>query len=358
MADENPGMITLPRRLRAPDIPALAREIRRKADSGSLTVDFGAVEDFDTSALAFLSTLRRQGPAVTIANLRGDLARADRNFVAGRKPAVVPDRPARAFPARSLEAYAETFLDLARSVGKFSAMMGDEIYHLAAYLRDRKGVYPGEIWNQMYFMAYRSLPIVAVLIFIVGITISWTAAAQLKLFGADIYLADFVGYAMLNELVPLMTGVILSGKVGAAIAAELSSMTVLEEVDALRTMGVVPEKYLMVPRIIAITLAVPLLVAMADAVGIFGGILVGRLTFGTPPSAFLKEMMVMVDWSDFFWGMVKSVVFGWAVVIGSGYKGLTAGRSAGEVGRATTESVVLSVSLIILIDCVFAFILY
>ncbi len=358
MAEETPGLIILPKRLRAPNIPALAKEIKRKAESGALTVDFGAVEDFDTSTLAFLSTLRKRGPAITVANVQGDLSLADRTFASAERLPGAEGPPVHNLPVRSLEAYAEVFLELARSLGKFFAMLGDEVYHLATYLRDRKGVYPGEIWSQMYFMGYRSLPIVAVLIFIVGVTISWTAAAQLKLFGADIYLADFVGYAMLNELVPLMTGVILSGKVGAAIAAELSSMTVLEEVDALRTMGVVPEKYLMVPRLIAITLAVPLLVAMADAVGIIGGILVGQLEFGTPPSAFLKEMMVMVDWSDFFWGMVKSVVFGWAVVIGSGYKGLTAGRSAGEVGRATTESVVLSVSLIILIDCVFAFILY
>ena len=358
MADEDSKTITLPARLRAPDIPALAREIGKRAENAVLTVDFGAVEDFDTSALAFLSTLRKQDPGITVVNVRGDLAKADLSLVSGGGTPATAKSGGPRLPASSLAAYAEVFLHFVRTAGSFFVMLGDEIYHTAAYLRDRKGVYPGEIWNQMFFMGYRSLPIVAVLIFIVGITISWTAAAQLKLFGADIYLADFVGYAMLNELVPLMTGVILSGKVGAAIAAELSSMTVLEEVDALRTMGVIPEKYLMVPRIIAITLAVPLLVAMADAVGIFGGVLVGRLTFGTPPGAFLKEMMVMVDWTDFFWGMVKSVVFGWAVVIGSGFKGLTAGRSAGEVGRATTESVVLSVSLIILIDCVFAFILY
>jgi phospholipid/cholesterol/gamma-HCH transport system permease protein len=114
----------------------------------------------------------------------------------------------------------------------------------------------------------------------------------------------------------------------------------------------------MVPRLLGITLAVPLLVAMADAVGIFGGVVVAQLKFGIPPSAFIREMMTIVEWDDFMWGLVKSVIFGWAIVVGSGYKGLSVGRSAAEVGRATTESVVLSVTLIILIDCVFAFILY
>ncbi|MBE0713920.1 MAG: ABC transporter permease, partial [Candidatus Aminicenantes bacterium] len=225
-------------------------------------------------------------------------------------------------------------------------------------LKERKGVYPGETWNQMFFMGYRSFPIVCLLIFLVGVTISITSAEQLRLFGADIYLADLVGIAMLKELVPLMTGVILAGKVGAAVTAELASMTVLEEVDALRTMGIVPEKFLMVPRLLAITLVVPLLVAMADVVGIFGGIVVARVTFGTPPSAFITEMVTAVDWTDFGWGLIKTVVFGWAVVVGAGFKGLTVGRSAEEVGRATTESVVLSITLIILIDCLFSFILY
>lgn len=358
MAEDKTVLITLPKRVRAPEIPALVKEIQRKAAKRAITVDFGDVEDFDTSTLAFLSYLRSRSPEAVIANLRGSLASADASFLARPKPDVSENVPSVGFTARTMRAYADGFLKKGKNIAKFLLMLGDEIYHLAGYLKKRKGVYPGETWNQLFFMGYRSLPIVAVLIFLVGVTISWASAAQLQLFNAEIYLADLVGYSMLRELVPLMTGVILAGKVGAAVAAELASMTVLEEVDALRTMGIVPERFLMVPRLIAITLAVPLLVAMADAVGIFGGILVARLTFGTPPSAFLSEMMNMVDWTDFFWGMVKSIVFGWAIVVGSGYKGLTVGRSAGEVGRATTESVVLSVSLIILIDCIFAFLLY
>jgi phospholipid/cholesterol/gamma-HCH transport system permease protein len=123
-------------------------------------------------------------------------------------------------------------------------------------------------------------------------------------------------------------------------------------------MDLVPEKFLMVPRLLAITLVVPLLVAMADVAGIFGGIVVARVTFGMLPAAFLDQMANSVDWTDFTWGLVKTVVFGWAIVVGSGFKGLTVGRSAEEVGRATTESVVLSITLIIVIDCIFAFVLY
>jgi len=357
-AAETPERILLPRRLRAPEVVALLDDLRRRAESGPLVLDFQDVEEFDSSTLAFLNYVRTHYANAAMVNIGGALARAEESFV-GKPPAGEPEiAPAEGLAGRAFRNIADRFILQMKSLGRFLAMFGDEVYHLGGYLKRRKGVYPGETWNQMFFMGYRSFPIVCLLIFLVGVTISITSAEQLRLFGADIYLADLVGIAMLRELVPLMTGVILAGKVGAAVTAELASMTVLEEVDALRTMGVVPEKFLMVPRLLAITLVVPLLVAMADVVGIFGGIVVARVTFGTPPSAFITEMVTAVDWTDFGWGLIKTVVFGWAVVVGAGFKGLTVGRSAEEVGRATTESVVLSITLIIVIDCIFAFVLY
>jgi phospholipid/cholesterol/gamma-HCH transport system permease protein len=351
------AVISLPRRLRAADIGAVFREIQARRAEGPVTVDFGNVEEFDSSTLALLSHLQGCASDVRIANIGEALNRSYQSFLGGIPPAAC-DVPDIGFPTRVLHSFSNRFLSQIRNLAKFLVLLGDELYYVVSYIRKRRGVYPGEIRNQVFFMGYKSFPITCLLIFLVGVTIALTSAAQLKLYGADIYLADLIGYGMLRELVPLMVGVILAGKVGAAVAAELSTMTVLEEVDALKTMGVVPEKFLMVPRLVAITLAVPLLVAVADAVGIAGGILVGRFSLGIVPSAFLREMRTAVDIGDFLIGLEKSIVFGWAVIVGSGYKGLTVGRSAGEVGRATTESVVLSISLIVLIDCIFALILY
>jgi len=150
----------------------------------------------------------------------------------------------------------------------------------------------------------------------------------------------------------------LAGKVGAAITAEIASMKVMDEIDALTTMGIVPVKFLMVPRFIAITLVVPLLVALADFVGIIGGVLVGRIALGTPTAVFVREVVAAVSLRDFTIGMGKTMVFGWAVVVAAGYKGFYIERGAEGVGKATTESVVLSIALIIGLDCLFAFILY
>jgi len=356
-----PEKILLPKRLRTAEIVTVLGEIGRRTAVCPLILDFQEVEEYDNSTLACLDYVGRCLPGVTTANIPDALARAEAAF-ARRPDACWPEKPAVAPTGsrwgRFLQSLADRFLARVRVLGRFLAMFADEVFHIGRYLKKRQGVYPGETWNQMFIMGYRSYPIVCFLLFLVGVTISITSAEQLRMFGAEVYIADLIGYAMLRELVPLMTGVILAGKVGAAVTAELASMTVLEEVDALRTMGIVPEKFLMVPRLISITLVVPLLVAMADVAGILGGMAVARVVFGMLPAAFLDQMINTVGWVDFAWGLIKTVVFGWAVVVSAGFKGLTVGRSAEEVGRATTESVVLSVTLVIIIDCIFAFFIY
>lgn len=357
--DDGRLLLRPPARFRLPEVSGAFARIGRLGPDQPAVIDFAEVERFDSSTVAFIRYLRLHFPAVEVTGLGPSLARAETEFVEAapvREEAVAVRQKPMTGAMSTLGGRAGRAMERAF---RFLLMLVDESFHVFRYLfKDRRGVYPGETWNQLYFMGYRSYPITLFLVFLVGVTISVSSAKTLHLFGADIYLADMIGLSMLRELVPLMVGVILAGKVGAAVAAELATMSVLEEVDALRTMSVTPERFLMVPRLLGITMAVPLLVAIADVVGIAGGAITADMKFGIPPVAFIREMMATVDWQDFMWSVVKTVVFGWAVVIGSGYKGLTVGRSAAEVGRATTESVVLSISMIIIIDCIFAFIIY
>ncbi len=246
----------------------------------------------------------------------------------------------------------------ADEIKRFFTLLSDEIFHTGQYLRRRQGVMPGEIIRQVFAMGYRSAPMVCLITFLIGVTISLSSASQLRMVGADIYLADLVGIAMIKELVPLMTGIMLAGKIGASITAEIATMKVMDELDALTTMGIVPEKFLMVPRLIGITLAVPMLVALADFVGIAGGILVARVALGTSIAVFVREILTAVTLGDFLTGLAKTLVFGWAVVVAAGYKAFAIERGAEGVGKATTESVVLSIGLIIGLDCIFALALY
>jgi len=337
-------------------IPSLYEEIQSLGREEPLEIDVGNIETFDSSGVAFLNYLKKNFSNLAILNLHGDLAKVLELFPPGTSSKEIPS------PKPSFNSFLEGF---SRRLTKFRdrfhfffVLLADEIFHSFQYILKRRGVYPGEIMNQLFYMGYNSFPIVSVISLLVGITISITSAEQLRNFGADIYLADIVGFGMVRELVPLMTGIILAGKIGASITAEISSMKVLEEVDALKTMGLIPEKFLMVPRLIAITLAVPLLVAVANIIGIFGGILVAQFASGITPDMFLREMFTVVGLSDFFIGLFKTVVFGWIIVVSSGYKGFSVERGAVGVGIATTESVVLSISLIIVVDCAFALVLY
>ena len=348
--------IRLPQNLCIKEVPGLFSEIQRAEKSKTIQLDFSDLEECDQAGLVFLAYLKKNYLHVNFLHIQDRFTkRISESPLEGR--GVEPGKTKPKF-SKWMESFSDRFLEFMQNVRRYFSLLADEIYYSIHYLRKRRGLYPGEIGNQLFSLGYKSFPIVCLITFLVGVTISLSSAAQLKLFGADIYLAYFIGFAMVRELVPLMTGIILAGKVGAAMTAEISTMKVLEEIDALKTMGVVPVKFLMVPRLLAMTMAIPLLVALADFVGIFGGVLVARFFLGTPISAFLREMFNIVQLDDFIIGLLKTLIFGWTIVVSSSFKGFSVRYGAEEVGRATTESVVLSITLIILLDCIFALVLY
>jgi phospholipid/cholesterol/gamma-HCH transport system permease protein len=163
-----------------------------------------------------------------------------------------------------------------------------------------------------------------------------------------------IGMSMVRELVPLMTAVIITGRTGAAIAAELGTMQVRSEIDALSTMGINPVRFLIVPRIVAITAIGPALTLIGIFVGILGGMLVATMTLDMPAVTFWARIVDRVRLLDFVHGLGKSVVFAWIIGFAGSHLGLRAGGDASSVGSATTKTVVTSVFFIILVDAVFA----
>jgi phospholipid/cholesterol/gamma-HCH transport system permease protein len=198
-----------------------------------------------------------------------------------------------------------------------------------------------------------AVPIVLLINFLTGFVMAFQAAAQLSRFGANIFVADLVGLAMVRELGPLMTAIIVCGRSGASFAAELGTMKVSEEVDALRTMGLLPLRYLVLPRVLGLMLVAPVLTLMADAIGIGGGVLVASASLDVTPSAFIRELQqVMVPW-DVISGLIKSVVFSGTLGIIACQQGLSTGGGAEGVGRQTTSAVVISLFSLILLDALF-----
>ena len=199
-----------------------------------------------------------------------------------------------------------------------------------------------------------ALPIISLISFLVGVTLAYTAAIVLRQFGGDIWVSDLVGLSMAREMGAMMTGVVLAGRTGAAFAAEIGNMGANEEIDALETLGIGPVDFLVLPRVIALGLMMPLLTLYSNALGILGGMVVARGVLDIPPTAYGVEMLTAVDLSDLSVGLIKATSFGMIVGRSGCLRGLLADRSAAGVGRAATSAVVTAILFIIVADAIFA----
>lgn len=266
-----------------------------------------------------------------------------------------------------MKAVLETFLG---SVGRRAQGFFIEAARLTALVRSfgywafvapaqgRRGLRRESFARQLVFVGNGSLPIVALCAAAIGAVLALQAAYQLKRFGALLYTGGLVSVALTRELGPVITAIVIAGRVGASITAELGTMKVSEEVDALTTMGIPPVPFLVVPRILAIAVMGPCLAMLANAVGMFGGYLVGTLTLGVSSGLYLQESFDVLVPKDVLTGLIKSEVF--ALLIGAiaTYKGLSVEGGAEGVGRATTQSVVLSIISVIVADCLLTAVFY
>lgn len=193
----------------------------------------------------------------------------------------------------------------------------------------------------------RSLPIVSLISLVVGLILAFVGAIQLRMFGAQIYVAHLVGIATVREIGAIMTGVIVTGRTGASFAAQLGTMQVNEEIDALRTLGVPPMDFLVLPRLLALALMMPLLCLYADLMGILGGLVVGVGMLDIHPVQYLLETKRAIHLPDLLLGLFMSAVFGIIIALAGCMRGVASGRSASAVGEATTSAVVTGIVSIV-----------
>ena len=193
----------------------------------------------------------------------------------------------------------------------------------------------------------------AVVALLVGVVTAFQAADQLRQFGAGIFIANLVGLGVLREMGPLITAILVAGRSGSAMAAELGTMAVEEEIDALRVMGIDPIPYLVVPKAYATIVAVPALTVLANFFGILGGYLIAVLYLDLAPDAFISQFVGAIDVWDVLTGVIKSVLFAVVIVVVGCHFGLRLRGGAEDVGRAATNAVVTSLFLIILVDGVY-----
>jgi phospholipid/cholesterol/gamma-HCH transport system permease protein len=322
-----------------------------------LTVDCRAVDYCDGAGVALLLDMLRQ-PRPAGAEVRIDgLAERFRNLLDQFDPKSfaesAPARPRRSVIERVGIAGTEFWADLRGQI----AFVGEATAALAYALRHPRMLR----WRDILYVAeeagVNALPIVALIGFLMGVILAFQSAIAMKQFGAEIFVANLLSLSILRELGPLMTAILLAGRSGAAFAAEIGTMKVNQEIDALTTMGLDPVKFLVVTRVLAATAMTVPLVVFSDLVGLIGGALV-MLSFEIPIATYYKQAVSFATLTDFTGGLVKSLVFG-VLIAGIGcLRGLQTETGASAVGISATRAVVSGIVLIVFVDGVFAVLFY
>jgi phospholipid/cholesterol/gamma-HCH transport system permease protein len=326
------------------------------APARPVTVDAAKVDYCDGAGVALLIDLIAQERAapVEIANLKPAfellLKQFDPKRVAKDIDPEVKRRPAIEEIGRAAAAVWKDIAEQITFIGELSAAL----FH--ALLRPHT-VRWRDVWRVCERVGVDALPIVALISFLLGMILAFQSAVPMKRFGAEIFVADLIGLSMLRELGPLMTAILLAGRSGAAFAAEIGTMRVNQEVDAITTMGLDPVRFLVTPRVIAALLMTPLLVLFSMLLGLVGGAIT-MTSFSIPVVTFMKEVESAVSFTDFMAGFVKSFVFA-ILIAGIGcLRGLQTAAGASAVGESATRAVVSGIILLVVVDGIFAVAFY
>jgi phospholipid/cholesterol/gamma-HCH transport system permease protein len=339
------------------EAPALWKRVsellERSAQRQRVEIDISAVDSIDGACSALLVHLRNELRSRRVhCEFEGGSPSVRRMFeiYAGRRR---PRARRARRPKSAIEQVGQATIDVFAEVMAMLDFFGQLVEATWSALRRPGRMNYRDVALTMERAGADAAPIVMLINFLIGFVMAYQSALQLKQFGANIYVADLVGVAMTRELAPLMTAIIVCGRTGAAFAAELGTMKVSEEIDALRTLGLRPLQYLVMPRALGVVLVAPLLTFLADAVGIAGGLLVGNLMLDISPKAYWVETLSAVKPWDVWSGALKSVAFAAAIALIACQQGLATTGGAEGVGRRTTGAVVSILFTLILLDAVF-----
>ena len=324
----------------------------------AMVVDVSHIEALDTAGAWVLQKLLRrlsnEGATVQLRDLRPEFTKLLE--IVRQQMADQTDRPvpiASVTPSlleglgRSAEAAFGETVALLSFVGESALALAGNVAHPA---RMR--------WRPILFnirsAGFDALPIVGLLSFLLGIVVAYQGADQLRQYGANIFVADLVGLSMLREFGPLITAIIIAGRSGSAYAAQIGTMSVTEEIDAMRTIGIAPLDLLVLPKILALLIVMPLLTVFADVLGVFGGMIMAHAQLGVSFVEFMDRFVKAVSITAFLIGICKAPVFAVIIAVVGCFQGFQTRGGADSVGRQTTRAVVQSIFLVIVADALFS----
>jgi len=339
----------LDRRLRALDLPS-GRQV---------TLDLAAIERLDTAGAWLLkrtdAALAARGNAVAVANVRASLAPLLDQVWTHRAGTPLPHPvPAHHTLVGFVARIGEVTLRLLRRAYSILGFGGLVVVTFVELLRHPRRLRLPALVAQMEQVGVDAMPIVGLLSFLIGVVFAYQGADQLRRFGAEIYTVNLLGIAILRELGVLLTAIIIAGRSGSAFTAQIGTMQVNEEIDALRTLGLDPIEVLVVPRVLGLALTLPLLAVYADFMGLLGGCLMSWASLGILIPTFLEQLQSAVGQWTFWVGIIKAPFFAVVISLVGCYEGFNVARSADSVGRLTTQSVVESIFIVIVADAAFS----
>ena len=317
-----------------------------------LTIDLSKVEKMDTvGAWLIYRTVRDRGAKVVgasedVAGLLDQVAEADRP---------VQIRPEEKWaPLRILDEMGEWVTDAGTTFVGLVGFLGAVLLGFAAIIRRPKRFRVNAVIQRFDLVGVRALGIIGLMSFLIGIVIGQQGAVQLQQFGAEVYTINLIGRITIRELGTLMTAIMVAGRSGSAFAAQLGTMKITEEIDAMRTIGVSPIEALVIPRMIAAVVMMPLLAFYAMVMSLIGGGIFCWISLDIPPLTYIQRLQEVVPTHDLWIGLIKAPVFGGIIALAGCFQGMQVESNSEEVGIRTTNAVVQAIFLVIILDAVFA----
>ena len=326
-----------------------------KTFTGHINCDVGAIVTMDTGGAWLLqrtlNQFERGGCAISMKGLSNDFATlmqtVTRSWSQSEQLRPVP-------AASGLERLGRFGYSYAANVRKALAFVGETAAVSFSLLAHANRIRWRVLLYNLQIDGLNALPIVGLLSFLMGVVIAYQGAEQLKTFGANIFIVDLVGISLLREIAPLLTAILVAGRSGSAYAAQIGTMTVTEELDAMRSLGISPMSLLVIPKALALIIALPLLTVFADAVGVFGGMLIASNQLGVTFTEFLNRFEYAIVLRHYLIGIGKTPVFAGIIALVGCYQGFQVFGGVDSVGRHTTISVVQAIFLVIVTDAFFS----
>jgi len=326
-------------------------------DNQRVTIDLDAVSRLDTAGAWLLhrtvKEFRQSAENVDLAHVQGEY-RAMLDKVAESDMAVEVELPNELALYRIIAGLGARVVQMSREAHAMLAFLGLTVLSITS-----SALRPWRIrWTPLFYhmekVGLNAVPIVALISFLIGVVLAYQGASQLQKFGAEIFVVDLIAISVLREIGILLTAIVLAGRSGSAFTAEIGSMVVNEEVDAMRSLGLDPIEVLVLPRVLALVIMLPILAFIADIMGLAGGFIMAWTALGISPNLFLEQLNNASNFWTFGVGILKSPFFAFLIAFVGCYEGLRVDRNAASVGTRTTRSVVTSIFLIIVADAAFS----